>query len=183
MGDVVHEFGIIFGSGAPAASATAGAIAGIAVGDVVALFPRRNLIEAVVPLAEVGSLVASVGRFEHAWDVELLAVLQRPSGLVFLVKVARGGLANLDAASGGAAEGSGGVALGEAHKPRPGSLWRLNRAGELCTRSTFPEAGYPKTYVGRPESSSQPRIAPACKPTSTMRKQPPAEMVRSSFGA
>lgn len=115
VGDVVHELGVVFGGGAPGAFAAAGTIAGVAVGGVVALVLRSDLVEAVVPLSEVGGLVAGVGRFEHAWDVELLAVLCGPGASVFLVEVARGGLAGLDAASCGAAEGRGGVALGEAH--------------------------------------------------------------------
>ena len=63
VSDMLHEFGVFFGSRSPVAFAASSTIAGVAIGGIVTLLFRRDVIVAVVPLVKVGSLVARVGRF------------------------------------------------------------------------------------------------------------------------
>jgi len=69
----------------------------------------------VIPLSEVRRLVATVGSFEHPWDIELLSIGLRPGFLIGLVFMTRWRLSDLNGAPRRATGGRGGITLGEPH--------------------------------------------------------------------
>ena len=115
MGQGIHTFRVWGCSWTARTFGTTLRIPCRAIGMIVTLLVRADLVIPMIPLAKMGALVTRVGDFEHAGDVELLPIPVSPLASIPMIFMPRGHQSGLNGSTGGAAGCCWCIPLGEAH--------------------------------------------------------------------